>query len=181
MGMWEPDLKTDFYARTALIENWVNLEISQQVRTAQHWYVPVGQQATWAATLWHVSEDRHPHHLRVDGNKNPGHQNAPPPRFPHSEKHWTHTWPACPKHKIVTLRSGTADYVIFLTTFYCIIFWWWSCTCNSDQNVSIEHDFKKKLSNLPPQTLISRNGLALAHYVVCVLPSSPLFVKCLGG
>jgi hypothetical protein len=30
---------------------------------------------------------------------------------------------------------GVANYVIFLTTFYDIIFWWWSDTCNSNQNL----------------------------------------------
>jgi hypothetical protein len=28
-----------------------------------------------------------------------------------------------------------ADYVIFLTTLYDILFWWWLYNCNSDQNV----------------------------------------------
>jgi hypothetical protein len=34
-----------------------------------------------------------------------------------------------------TLRYGVVDYVIFLITWYDIIFWWWSYICNSDQNL----------------------------------------------
>ncbi len=31
--------------------------------------------------------------------------------------------------------SGMADYVIFITTLYNIIFQWWLYICNSDQNL----------------------------------------------
>jgi hypothetical protein len=35
--------------------------------------------------------------------------------------------------------------------------------------ISVEHDFfQKEENNLPPQTLMSCNRLALAHYVGCI-------------
>jgi hypothetical protein len=66
------------------------------------------------------------------------------------------------------LRSGFADLVNFLTTLYDMIFWWWSYTCNSGQNVSIEHEFSFKALNLSLQTLMPWNSLTPAHYVGCV-------------
>jgi hypothetical protein len=76
------------------------------------------------------------------------------------------------------MRSGTADYVIFVPTLYDIILQWydffnvfiilqnlWSYTCKSDQNVTVEHKFGVKSSNLPPQTLMSWIGLTVVHYV----------------
>jgi hypothetical protein len=68
------------------------------------------------------------------------------------------------------LRSGVADYVIFLTTLYAIIFPVMILhTHNRDQNLSVEHGFFLELLNLPPQPLMSWTGNALAHYVGCVI------------
>jgi hypothetical protein len=68
------------------------------------------------------------------------------------------------------LRSGVADCDIFLATLYDIIFWWWSYTHNYDQNLCwrwiLFQEFKTL--NLPPQTLMPWNGLALAYYVGCI-------------
>ncbi len=61
-------------------------------------------------------------------------------------------------HKMGTSRCGVADYVIFLPTLYDIIFWLWSYTCK----ISVEHEFFFKLLNLPPQTRMLLNGLAIA-------------------
>jgi len=59
-----------------------------------------------------------------------------------------------------------ADYVIFLTTLYGIIFHWCSQTWHSHQNVSLEQDFYFfKSLNLRPWILMPWNGLILAHYV----------------
>jgi hypothetical protein len=41
---------------------------------------------------------------------------------------------------INALRYWVADCVNFVTTFFDILFQWWSYTCNSDQNVPAEHD-----------------------------------------
>jgi hypothetical protein len=38
---------------------------------------------------------------------------------------------------------------------------------NSDRNVSVEYEFRVKVFNLSPQTLMPWNGLTLAHYVGC--------------
>jgi hypothetical protein len=48
------------------------------------------------------------------------------------------------------LRSGVADYVIFLITLYDITFQWWSNTHNSNQNLSLSMSFLKKLLNPTP-------------------------------
>jgi hypothetical protein len=80
------------------------------------------------------------------------------------------------QHHLLTWRSVVAEYVIFFTTLYDIIFLWWSYTHNNDQNVSVEHDSKERLLNFPPKTLMSWNDLPHAHYVgsvtqLCVMRS----------
>ncbi len=59
------------------------------------------------------------------------------------------------------LRSGVADYIIFFTTLLQdIIFQWCSYTCNTDQHVSVEHNFLfLKSLNLPPQTMFNLQNL----------------------
>jgi hypothetical protein len=60
-----------------------------------------------------------------------------------------------------------------------------SYTCNSDQNVSVEHELILfKSLNLPPRSLMSWNCLALAHYPcpvcwVCHLACPNGFTWCL--
>jgi hypothetical protein len=90
------------------------------------------------------------------------------------------SWPSLPvivsltetqyNGQCMILRSGVADCDIFLTTLYDIIFWWWSYTHNYDQNLCwrwiLFQEFK--IMNLPPQTLMPWNGLALAYYVGCI-------------
>jgi hypothetical protein len=50
------------------------------------------------------------------------------------------------------LRSGVADYAIFLITLYDITFQWWSNTHNSNQNLLLGIIFFKKLLNPPTQS-----------------------------
>jgi hypothetical protein len=67
---------------------------------------------------------------------------------------------------VLHLRPRVADYVIFLSTLYDIIFQWCSQTWYSHQNVSVEQDFYFfKSLNLLPWILMPWNGLILAHYV----------------
>jgi hypothetical protein len=78
-----------------------------------------------------------------------------------------HNTLVCEQACTETLKSGVADYVIFLS-HSDIIFWWLWSICSSDQNL-VEHDFsQKEKKNLPPQTLMSCNPVALAHYVGCI-------------
>ncbi len=56
---------------------------------------------------------------------------------------------------LTNIRSRVADYIIFLTTLYDIIFQWWSYTRNSDQTVFVEHEVVKKQLKLPPQIVMS--------------------------
>jgi hypothetical protein len=54
------------------------------------------------------------------------------------------------------------EHIIWHNCLVMIIY-----THNSDQNMSVEHEFLK-INNLSPQTLVSWNGCTLAHYVQCV-------------
>jgi hypothetical protein len=71
-----------------------------------------------------------------------------------------------------TLRSGVADYVIFVTTLYDINFWWWSY--NIDQNVSVKHEpFLKIVVSATPDLHV----MELSHPLPIMLgkvPVSPL-------
>jgi hypothetical protein len=62
---------------------------------------------------------------------------------------------------------GWADSIIFLTTLYDIIFWWWSYNhFVIGTKVSVGDEFfLKKLLNLPPLALMSWSGFTLAHYI----------------
>jgi hypothetical protein len=78
-----------------------------------------------------------------------------------------HNTLVCVQACMETLKSGVADYVIFLITSD-IIFWWLWYICSNDQNLSWTWLFSKRKKNLPPQTLMSCNCLDLAHYVGCI-------------
>lgn len=75
-------------------------------------------------------------------------------------------WKGLPTLMVEIYLLRVASYVIFLTTLYNIIFWWWSYMC--EWNMSVKQTFFSKLLNLSPQTLMSWNGLANAHYVGCL-------------
>ncbi len=67
-----------------------------------------------------------------------------------------------------TKIKGKADYAIFLTTSYDIIFQWWSYIHNSDPDVSVERVFFFESLNLPPQTFNVKKWPHPADYVGCV-------------
>ncbi len=77
--------------------------------------------------------------------------------YRNSNKQTSNMWAT---HNSVTLAglwcsnwSGVADYIIFLTALYGIIFWWWSLyTQNSIKKFLLKLEFFKELSILPPQT-----------------------------
>jgi len=75
-------------------------------------------------------------------------------------------------------RFEMADYVIFLTTLYEIIFLWWSYPCNSDQDACWTWILSKVL-NLLPHFLMSWNDLALA--LALMLGASPSSLTLMGS
>ncbi len=68
-----------------------------------------------------------------------------------------------------TLMSGGTDYAIFFITLFGIIFQWWACTCSSDQKYLLNMIFKILFINKSATPDINVYGLAVAHYVLCLM------------